>query len=96
MWHRLIQSTSLTKMVEQAKKAVQGITPEGLRKDAAQRKTLGDAMQNLGTSLESMMEEAQALEKVASMETLDDRERSMKLLDVMSKAILQDAQKESN
>jgi hypothetical protein len=37
---------------------------------------------------------AQALEKVASMETLDDRERSMKLLDVMSKAILQDAQKE--
>ena len=27
------------------------------------------------------------------METLDDRERSMKLLDVMSKAILQDAQK---
>jgi hypothetical protein len=39
---------------------------------------------------------AQALEKVASMETLDDRERSMKLLDVMSKAILQDAQQESN
>jgi hypothetical protein len=29
-----------------------------------------------------------------SMENLDERERSMKLLDVMSKAIMQDAQSE--
>jgi len=28
------------------------------------------------------------------MENLDERERSMKLLDVMSKAIMQDAQQE--
>jgi len=33
----------------------------------------------------------QALEKVAQMETLDETQRSMKLLDVMSKAVLQDA-----
>ena len=37
---------------------------------------------------------AQSLEKVMSMENLDERERSMKLLDVMSKAIMQDAQQE--
>ena len=34
---------------------------------------------------------AQSLEKVMSMENLDDRQRSMKLLDVMSKAIMEDA-----
>ena len=39
---------------------------------------------------------AQSLEKVMTMENLDDRQRSMKLLDVMSKAIMQDAQQESN
>ena len=33
----------------------------------------------------------QALEKVAQMETIDEKDRSLKLLDVMSKAILQDA-----
>ena len=33
----------------------------------------------------------EALEKVAQMETLDETQRSMKLLDVMSKAVLQDA-----
>ena len=37
---------------------------------------------------------AQSLEKVMSMENLDNRERSMKLLDIMSKAIMQDAQQE--
>jgi hypothetical protein len=37
---------------------------------------------------------AQSLEKVMNMENLDDRQRSMKLLDVMSKAIMQDAQQE--
>ena len=39
---------------------------------------------------------AQSLEKVMAMENLDNRERSMKLLDIMSKAIMQDAQQESN
>ena len=34
---------------------------------------------------------AQSLEKVMSMENLDDRQRSIKLLDVMSKAIMEDA-----
>ena len=34
---------------------------------------------------------AQSLEKVMNMENLDDRQRSMKLLDVMSKAIMEDA-----
>jgi len=33
----------------------------------------------------------QSLEKVANMDSLDETQRSMKLLDVMSKAILQDA-----
>ena len=33
----------------------------------------------------------QSLEKIAQMETLDETQRSMKLLDVMSKAVLQDA-----
>jgi hypothetical protein len=37
---------------------------------------------------------AQSLEKVMNMENLDDRQRSMKLLDVMSKAILQDSKQE--
>jgi hypothetical protein len=36
----------------------------------------------------------QALEKVMNMENLDDRQRSMKLLDVMSKAILEDSKQE--
>jgi hypothetical protein len=39
---------------------------------------------------------AQSLEKVMSMENLDDRQRSMKLLDVMSKAIMEDAKQEKN
>ena len=39
---------------------------------------------------------AQSLQKVMDMENLDNRERSMKLLDIMSKAIMQDAQQESN
>jgi hypothetical protein len=39
---------------------------------------------------------AQSLEKVMSMENLDDRQRSMKLLDVMSKAILEDSKQEKN
>jgi len=38
----------------------------------------------------------QALEKVMNMENLDDRQRSMKLLDVMSKAILEDSKQEKN
>ena len=37
---------------------------------------------------------AQSLEKVMSMENLDDRQRSMKLLDVMSKAIMEDSKQE--
>ena len=36
----------------------------------------------------------QALEKVMNMENLDDRQRSMKLLDVMSKAIMEDSKQE--
>lgn len=39
---------------------------------------------------------AQSLEKVMNMENLDDRQRSMKLLDVMSKAIMEDAKQEKN
>jgi len=39
---------------------------------------------------------SQSLEKVMSMENLDDRQRSMKLLDVMSKAIMEDAKQEKN
>tara|TARA_R110000737_G_scaffold76165_1_gene106693 strand:- start:40 stop:615 length:576 start_codon:yes stop_codon:yes gene_type:complete len=36
----------------------------------------------------------QSLEKVMNMENLDDRQRSMKLLDVMSKAIMEDTKQE--
>ena len=38
----------------------------------------------------------QALEKVMSMENLDDRQRSMKLLDVMAKAMMEDAKQNSD
>jgi hypothetical protein len=38
----------------------------------------------------------QALEKVMTMENLDDRQRSMKLLDVMAKAMMEDAKQDSS
>ena len=37
---------------------------------------------------------SQSLEKVMNMENLDDRQRSMKLIDVMSKAIMEDTKQE--
>ena len=39
---------------------------------------------------------AQSLEKVVAMENIDARERSLKLLDVMSKAILEDTKGEED
>ena len=39
---------------------------------------------------------SQSLEKVMNMENLDDRQRSMKLIDVMSKAIMEDTKQEKN
>ena len=38
----------------------------------------------------------QALEKVMTMENLDDRQRSMKLLDIMAKAMMEDAKQDSD
>ena len=50
--------TTLTKLVEDAKKALKGIKPAELRKNASQRQNLKESMEKLKTSLSSMMVEA--------------------------------------